>query len=402
MSRSTILPLCALALFGSGCNAEFLDGFSGMYFVKLNSEPAQVAADVSKIATALDLDVIHVFDSASEGFSVRLPHLFIEDIEKIEGVEYVLGDDNAERIPPEEEPDEVFDEPSLTIGDGETPESILRIGGPFLGGIDLSAVHVAVIDTGIDASHPDLNVVGEFDVVAQSGAGRAAPGSDPNGHGTHCAGTIGARADGSGVVGVAPGVPLHAVRVLGADGSGYWSDIVAGVEYVLEHPEIKVVSMSLGGPAMDGNDPLMDAIDRLVASDVVVVIAAGNSADDTQFYAPAGYDLGLVVSAYDASNASDNGFAWFSNYGDEVDIAAPGVSILSTWPGGGYTELDGTSMATPAVAGAAAVYRALDPSAGAIQVMNQILDSAEQGYAGQQGKHTEPLLDAEALFAAAE
>jgi subtilisin family serine protease len=198
---------------------------------------------------------------------------------------------------------------------------------------------------------------------------------------------------------MAPGVPLHAVRVLNAEGSGYWTDIVAGLEYVLEHPEIKVVSMSLGGPAWStDDDPMRDAIEALEAADVLVVVAAGNDTSDTAGYAPAGFDLGLTVSAYDASNGSDNGFASFSNYGSEVDIAAPGVDILSTYPDGTYTELSGTSMATPLVAGAAIAYRAENPGKSFDQVRNRILNTGEDGYTGQRGDHPEPFIDFTAMM----
>ena len=130
-----------------------------------------------------------------------------------------------------------------------------------------------------------------------------------------------------GVAGVAPGVSLHAVRVLNGYGSGYYSDIVAGLEYVLENPEIKVVNMSLGGPKSSETEPLKEAIKRLEDAGVVVCTAAGNEAQNTKNVAPAAYNYGVIVSAYDVassgSSISDRGFAWFSNYGNEVDIAAP-------------------------------------------------------------------------------
>lgn len=370
-----------------------------MYFVKLESEPAKTAAMVTQLADDFGFKPIHVYDSATQGFSVLLFPELAEEITKLKEVEYVRKDENDRKLPDEEEPtdDRLHDDPGPIIGAGEIPESIARIGGPYTR--NATWCEVAVIDTGIDASHPDLNVVGEFDAVARSG-GAPAPGRDPNGHGTHVAGTIGALANGEGVVGVAPGVPMHAIRVLDGNGSGYTTDIVAGLEYVLDHPEICVVNMSLGGPSPGAQDPMREAIQALEDRGVVVVIAAGNSADDTRKYTPAGLDLGIVVSAYDAAGG-DNGFAWFSNYGDAVDIAAPGVSILSTWPGGGYAELDGTSMATPAVAGAVAVYKALKPNAGVNKVRNDLIDTAEAGYKGQtgkNGKHPEPLIDAAAFF----
>jgi subtilisin family serine protease len=172
------------------------------------------------------------------------------------------------------------------------------------------------------------------------------------------------------------------------------------LEYVLEHPEIRVVNMSLGGPVWDGDDPMYDAIVALEEAGVVVVVAAGNEAQDTINVAPASYDVGITVSAYDA-DGSDNGFAWFSNYGDAVDIAAPGTNILSTWPGGGWAQLDGTSMATPAVVGAVAVYRALNPTAGVDEIRSALSTTGENSYSGQGGDHPEPMTDAIAFWDAA-
>jgi subtilisin family serine protease len=393
--------LIALTLGLGGCADGVLrDALTGVYFVKLDSEPAKVAGVAVGIAEAFNLELLHVYDSASEGMSVRLPHLLVPELENAREIEYIIEDGEERRLPDEETPvdDDISSDPSVVVGPTEVPESLERIGAPYLGPIDLSGIHVAVIDTGVDAAHPDLNVVGEYDIVAQSGSGRAAPGYDPNGHGTHVAGTIGAFADSDGVVGVAPGVPIHAIRVLNEDGSGYWSDIVAGLEYVLEHPEIRVVNLSLGGPAMRGPDPMRDAIARLEDAGVVVVIAAGNETQDTDNVAPAGYDLGVVVSAYDSAGG-DNGWAWFSNFGDAVDIAAPGVAIASTWPDAQYADLDGTSMATPAVAGAVAAYLALRPDATPAEVRSALVETAEEGVRGQGNEHPEPLLDAEALFA---
>ena len=383
-----------LAVLG-GCDGE-LDELLGVetHFVKLDKEPAEVAAFATALADELNFDLVHTYDNASEGFAARFPAFLSEDIQRIDGVAYVIGDEDVERLPPEEQPGEPVDDPVDLLDGDEIPPSILRVGGAYGG--PLAGIEVAVVDSGVDAAHPDLNVVADIDLVAQSG-GRAAPGGDPNGHGTHVAGTIGAKANNDGVAGVAPGVKVHAVRVLDAAGSGYWTDIVAGLEYVLEHPEIRVVNLSLGGPLYDGPDPLRDAVQRLEDAGVVVVIAAGNEAQDTNNVAPAGYDLGIVVSAYDAEGG-DNGFAGFSNFGDAVDIAAPGVDIPSTYPGGTYTTMSGTSMATPLVAGAAVAYLAQNPDATPADVRRALVSTGEDGYAGQGGKHPEPLIDIEALL----
>ncbi|MEL6343631.1 MAG: S8 family peptidase [Myxococcota bacterium] len=387
--RTLILP-ALLAMPLTSCDNEIVDNaLFGVYFIELNAEAAEVADLANSLATQFDLEIRHIYDSAGRGLSVRLPRLVVPELEQIDYVRTVIEDPEREYVPDDEPL------PDFEYGDGEVTPDIIRIGGP-VGNGNYSDVHVAVIDTGIDGDHPDLNVVGVFDAVGISTPNDANDG-DPNGHGTHVAGTIAALADGSGVAGVAPGASLHAVRVLGTDGSGYYSDIIAGIEYVLDNPQIRVVNMSLGGPLSSATDPLRDAIQELLNAGVIVCIAAGNESQDTANVAPAGYDDGVIVSAYDASNGSDNGFAWFSNFGDEVDIAAPGVQIYSTWPGGGYEALDGTSMATPHVAGAAVVFASTRPNADNAAFLSAITSNGEDGYSGQGGDHPEPLLDLNAV-----
>ena len=385
--KRTARGLTALLSLGGCTSGDFDDAIYGVYFVKLDADPAEVASLVSQISNELDLDVLHVYDSASEGFSVRLPHVLVPELEKIDGVDFILEDDKKQ-YSPDEDPDTDFE-----YGDNEVPDGILRIGGPWTGG-SLSGIHVAVIDTGVDGDHPDLNVVANVDIVGDSRPNDANNG-DPNGHGTHVAGTIAALANGTGVAGVAPGASIHGVRVLGSDGSGYYSDIIAGIEYVLDNPEIRVVNMSLGGPKSSATAPLRDAIQRLVEAGVIVCIAAGNETQDTANVAPAGYNDGVIVSAYDVGGKE---FAWFSNYGDEVDIAAPGVSIYSTWPGGGYEALDGTSMATPHVAGAAVLFVSENNNATNGSFLDALVSGGEDNYPGQGGQHPEPLLDLDGLL----
>jgi subtilisin len=403
------INICVLAacVLGTGCTKEALeDVFMGHYFVKLNSDSAKVVGTVNTLSEVFDFQPIHVYDNASEGFSVRMPHALAPEIEKRQEVEYVQRDDDAGYLDPDDpdqDPNDDLGNIDFEFGVDEIPPGILRMAhGLYDGNLpNFSSIEVAVIDTGADSNHPDLNIVHTEDIVGVR-TGDDANGKDENGHGTHVAGTIGAIADGDGVAGVAPGIAIHAVRVLDDNGSGTWSDIIAGLEYVLENPEIRVVNMSLGGPLFpQENDPFEEAIQRLVDSGVVVCIAAGNEAQDTSGVAPAGYDLGVVVSAYDASKANssgDNGFASFSNYGDEVDIAAPGVDIISTYPTSDYTLLSGTSMATPHVAGAMALYLADNPSATASQALNALVNSGEDNYSGQGGDHPEPFIDLEALL----
>lgn len=389
-ARFRALPLLALAFSASGCTeGAFKDVLFETYIIKLSAEPAEVAMLVDEIATAYGIQPLHVYENVTQGFQVDLPFGLLEEIEGIEGVEYVVVDEPGDYLPPEDE-----EEPTFT--EDEIPEGILRIGGPYVG--DLSGVFVAVVDTGADLDHPDLNIVAGVDIVGEAN-GNDNGGQDGNGHGTHVAGTIGAIGDGSGVVGVAPGVGIHAVRVLDNSGSGTFGDIIAGLEYVSRNPEIKIVNMSLGGPGSAGtNNPLAEAIQSLEDSGVVVCIAAGNEGADTATTIPAAYDLGIVVSAYNARGGSDRGFADFSNYGDAVDITAPGVGITSTYPDNDYTALSGTSMATPHVAGAIAAYFAEQGTSSPAAVRNVLINNGENGMEGQSGRHTEPMLDLEAIL----
>jgi len=390
-------------LSGDLCLEEAENALSGIYFVELDPETSDIANFAQNLSESLNFDLLHVYESAAAGFSMRVPHVLVEEIAKIAGVRDVIEDDE-EQYAPNPEPDEEFDnedrepelipeiveDPAVQYGEYEVPEGIVRIGGPYMGGLLLEEVHVAVIDTGVDGDHPDLNVVAHFDAVGASNPDDAHPG-DPDGHGTHVAGTIGARADQEGVAGVAPGVAIHSVRVLGSDGSGYDSDIIAGLEYVLDHPEIRVVNMSLGGPSGGGLEgPFQEAVARLVDSGVVVVIAAGNESVDTEGVVPAGFNEGVVVSAY---SVKEEEYAFFSNYGTAVDVSAPGTSIYSTYPASSFVALDGTSMAAPHVAGAAALYAAQSQNPTNQVFLEELLSNGETSYPGQGGSHPEPFLN---------
>lgn len=222
--------------------------------------------------------------------------------------------------------------------------------------MDSTAV-VAVIDTGVDPNHPDLLVdtIRSKDITCNN-----CPISDKNGHGTHVAGTVGAIVNnGLGVAGVSERTSIIAVRVLGADGSGSLNDVIKGVEYVTkikkEGVNVLVANMSLGG---GGRSVVMEKVlaDSINAG-VFYAVAAGNEHAniDRDYHFPASYQHPGMAAI--ASITVNNTLSSFSNYGQKVLIAAPGSNIMSTWPGGGYKSISGTSMATPHVAGAAAIYR---------------------------------------------
>jgi len=214
------------------------------------------------------------------------------------------------------------------------------------GGDAGAGVKVAVVDTGIDLSHPDLapNIAGGYNAIDPS----ASP-ADDNGHGTHVAGIIAAAANGTGVIGVAPRVALYAVKVLDSRGNGYYSDIIAGIAWCIEH-DMQVINLSLGG--YEDVPILHDAIAQAAARGIVITAAAGNDGpgDDTVEY-PAKYSEVIAVAAAGVARTLTD----YSSRGPEVALVAPGDDILSTFPGNAYQTLSGTSMATPHVSGAAAL-----------------------------------------------
>ncbi|HEV3000695.1 MAG TPA: S8 family serine peptidase [Solirubrobacteraceae bacterium] len=271
----------------------------------------------------------------------------------------------------------------LAPGEGTPAPGMRRIGASTATTVREAADGaVAVIDTGIDLSHPDLNAAAGTNCVTPG----AAP-LDDDGHGTHVAGIVGAENDGAGVTGVAPGTRLYAVKVLGADGSGSWSQIICGLDWVAANARarnISVANLSLGGLGQNDRncgatigDPLHAAICRTTQAGVLSVVAAGNDGWDMGASppdVPSSYPEVLTVTAMSDTDGrggglgaapscrageADDAFATFSNYARAAadaahTIAAPGVCITSTVPGG-YATGSGTSQAAPHVAGIAAL-----------------------------------------------
>jgi aqualysin 1 len=233
----------------------------------------------------------------------------------------------------------------------------------------ISNVAVYIIDSGIDSGQGDLNVAAHVKLLPFPDFLN----TDCNGHGTHVAGTASAMDNDLDVVGVAPGVALAGIKVLSCLGTGQTSAVIKGVDLVTANgPKPGVVNMSLGGAASEALDA---AVTNSVNAGFFYAVAAGNESTDACNGSPArlGPIDGLMTVAATDTNEQEPGF---SNYGNCVDIWAPGVSILSTKRGGGTEVLSGTSMASPHVAGAAALYLSSNPIATPAQIEKAIKDNA--------------------------
>lgn len=212
-------------------------------------------------------------------------------------------------------------------------------------------IRVGIIDTGISNKHPDLlaNVKGGVNTINPRKNW-----NDDNGHGSHVAGIAAALDNDIGVIGVGPAINLYAIKVLGASGSGYLSDVIEGIQWAVAN-NMRVINMSLGTSA--DIQSFHEAVIAAKNAGIVIAAAAGNSGGSVIF--PAAYPEAIAVSAVDQSDV----IASWSSRGPEVDLTAPGVSIYSTYKGTGYATLSGTSMAAPHVAGSAALI--LNTSVGA-------------------------------------
>lgn len=343
----------------------------------------------------------HVYNKAFKGFSARLSTKALEALKKDSRIALI-------------EPDLIMTTCAQTV-----PTGIMRFAAntntvvPIDGDSDSPDVDIAVVDTGVDKEHADLTVSGG---VRYYNAGSTdASFDDNNGHGSHVAGIIAAKDNDAGVVGVCPGARIWAVKVLDSSGSGYTSDIVAGLNWVLARSaDIEVVNMSLGGTGRSSS--YRTAIQNCVNAGIVVVVAAGNSkvdvyGKDGKFgtyddYIPASYPEAMTISAMADSDGlpgglgtttsygPDDSWATFSNYsksvtstnpvtsaGKAIDLILPGVNIYSCYKDANYATMSGTSMACPHGAGLAALYivqngRAND-AAGVATIRQALIDGGK-------------------------
>lgn len=393
----------------------------GRYIVILRDSVSDSSTVSKELGRAHGLDLDFSYNNVVKGFAAAIPEAKLKTLRQDPRVAFIsedravsayglsLGQGNSSAI-----------RDSATNMPQTVPAGINRIKGRQAVATG-AGIGVAVIDTGIDFTHPDLTAnIASVNKTCVRGTQSA---KDDNGHGTHVAGTIAAANNATGVVGVAPNAKLYAVKVLDKNGSGSWSSVICGIDWVTANATtygIKVANMSLGGGGASdnncgktNNDALHKAICNSVAKGVTYVVAAGNDGVNSTNSVPASYDDAVItVSALADSDGASGGFgsttaygkddifATFSNYGSSVDIAAPGVSILSTWKGGTYNTISGTSMATPHVAGAAALYISTHPGVLWTQVkdaLRSLGESLGSGHTDPSLLHPEPVLQVDSL-----
>jgi subtilisin family serine protease len=381
------------------------------YIVSLSSAAIDAGIDSGEIAERYDAPLVDNFPALHQ-FSVLLTADDVRALRADTDVAALMPDGPAFLA-------DVEDTSAGTDASNVDPRSgIDRIHADQVtlpAGLDPADVNVAVLDTGVSSKQPALNVVGGYNCLDndQSSFG------DVKGHGSHVAGIIGARDLGRGPRGVVPGASIWSIRVFDSTGQSTLSKVLCGLNWVAEHADtIQAVNFSAVfaqvnngacGVTTSGNviDPMHQAICRIVDDlGIPFVTAGGNFGSMASYVTPAAYTETIAVGAIvdtdgipgglggGSKYGADDTRASFSNYGPTISIFAPGVNILSTTQFGGYITMSGTSMATPFVTGAVALYRLEHPEATPAQIKNALIASGDPG-----NWSTQPLLDLPRLLA---
>jgi subtilisin family serine protease len=336
----SVLPLALAATPAQAQRAG--DRIDGSYMCVFNKDAVSrgnAQAEANRAAQSVGGRVTKVYSVAIRGFSANLPPQAVERIRANNPNIAYCEQDQVVSIPPIRAQGGGVNGTAVQPAQ-ETPWGIARVNGGAAG----SFATAWVIDTGIELTHPDLNV----DTARSRSFIRDSSPNDQNGHGTHVAGTIAAVDNTIGVIGVAPGARVVAVRVLDRRGSSSNSGVIAGVDYVAANGRSgDVANMSLGGGVSQALD---DAVVAAAAGGVRFALAAGNESDNANNHSPARAN-GPNVYTVSAFAVGDK-WASFSNFGNPpIDFTEPGVSVKSAWLSGGYNTISGTSMATPHLAG---------------------------------------------------
>lgn len=434
--------LAAPAMAAKGPSDRFINVIVSVDPGKSLKSHAAKSSFAGAVAADHGLKPTHVYGTVFSGFAARVPEGRMNALRNDPVVQSISIDQPVHAMPrcnnPNTPPCE--DDGGGGGGGGDTsqtlPWGVDRVDADLNGNTG-SGTHVYIIDTGIDATHADLqgNLGNGYAAVSCQDTTSGPPGQrttcdnswdDDNGHGTHVAGTVGAIDNSDFVVGVAPDVTLHAVKVLDGGGGGTFSGIIDGIDWVASEAAslgtAVVANMSLGGSgsmtgscdngSFTGDDNLHRAICNAAGNGVVFAVAAGNDGADAEGSVPAAYeDSVITVSATNSSddwasfsNWGDNSASWTSHVSAPVTIAAPGVDILSTWNDGGTNTISGTSMASPHVAGGAALYITSNPQSGDFSAFTNTrsgllsADESSDGFSNTSGNpHDEDFLDAGAL-----
>ncbi len=352
------------------------DKISNQYIVVLKSGTAQTETQsLAEDAKSRGAEVLQQYQKALKGFTIN--------IQSTDELAEILNDSKVAYAEPDVKV-KAFVQTLSTGVDRVDGDLSSTVSGDGKG--DAVNADIAILDTGIDLKHPDLNVYKHVTFVPGTTTG-----NDDNGHGTMVAGIAAAKDNDWGSVGIAPGARLWSVKVLDSSGTGSLSSVLQGLDYVTTNAnELEVADLSFGCENCV-SQTLNTALDNAVAAGVTIVAAAGNGAKDASTFSPANNPNVIAVSAIadsdgkcgaqgDSTSAgADDSLASFSNYGSAIDMAAPGVQIYSTSKNGGYSISSGTSMAAPHVAGAAALYISQNPNASPAQVLAALKNQGSSG-----------------------